>query len=323
MSENEKNPCEGCASGCGKEFGTAPERVEFTKEMKKDYTILIPNMLEIHFRLLRNVFRSYGYKMELLTNDSHAVVETGSKHVHNDTCYPALLVIGQMIDALKSGKYDLSKTALMITQTGGGCRASNYIHLLRKALIKAGLGHIPVISLNLSGLEKNSGFHWTLGMIRKLIAAMAYGDLMMLLANQVRPYETVKGAADKVSEEWVEKLTVEFAKGRGFAKRVMRSYMEKIAADYAAVPVDRSVRKVKVGIVGEIYVKFASLANNHLEEFLQSEGCEVMVPGLDELHPLQDRQPHRGRQALRRKQGEEGHRRDTARLSCGHGGVHN
>lgn len=141
-----------------------------------------------------------------------------------------------MIDALKSGKYDLSKTALMITQTGGGCRASNYIHLLRKALIKAGLGHIPVISLNLSGLEKNSGFHWTLGMIRKLIAAMAYGDLMMLLANQVRPYETVKGAADKVSEEWVEKLTVEFAKGRGFAKRVMRSYMEKIAADYAAVP---------------------------------------------------------------------------------------
>ena len=275
MSENEKNPCEGCASGCGKEFGTAPERVEFTKEMKKDYTILIPNMLEIHFRLLRNVFRSYGYKMELLTNDSHAVVETGLKYVHNDTCYPALLVIGQMIDALKSGKYDLSKTALMITQTGGGCRASNYIHLLRKALIKAGLGHIPVISLNLSGLEKNSGFHWTLGMIRKLIAAMAYGDLMMLLANQVRPYETVKGAA-----EWVDKLTVEFAKGRGFAKRVMRSYMEKIAADYAAVPVDRSVRKVKVGIVGEIYVKFASLANNHLEEFLQSEGCEVMVPGL-------------------------------------------
>ena len=280
MSEKEKTPCEGCASGCGEEFCTAPERIEFTKEMKKDYTILIPNMLEIHFRLLRNVFRSYGYKMELLTNDSRAVVETGLKYVHNDTCYPALLVIGQMIDALKSGKYDLSKTALMITQTGGGCRASNYIHLLRKALKKAGLGYIPVISLNLSGLEKNSGFHWTLGMIRKLIAAMAYGDLMMLLANQVRPYETVKGAADKVSEEWVEKLTVEFAKGRGFAKRVMRSYMEKIAADYAAIPVDRSVRRVKVGIVGEIYVKFASLANNHLEEFLQSEGCEVMVPGL-------------------------------------------
>ncbi|MCI8387922.1 MAG: 2-hydroxyglutaryl-CoA dehydratase [Clostridiales bacterium] len=273
--EHNCNNCGSCETG----FDPV-ERVEFTKEMKKDYTILIPNMLEIQFLLLRNVFRSYGYKMELLTNDSRAVVETGLKYVHNDTCYPALLVIGQMIDALKSGKYDLSKTALMITQTGGGCRASNYIHLLRKALKKADLGYIPVISLNLSGLEKNSGFHWTLGLIRKLVAAMAYGDMMMLLANQVRPYETVKGAADKVTTQWVNQLTDEFAAGRGFAKRVMRSYMEKIAADYAAVPVDRSVERVKVGIVGEIYVKFAALANNHLEEFLASEGCEVMVPGL-------------------------------------------
>ena len=256
------------------------ERVEFTREMKKDYTILIPSMLEIQFTLLRNVFRSYGYKMELLENDSRAVVETGLKYVHNDTCYPALLVIGQMINALDSGKYDLHKTALMITQTGGGCRASNYIHLLRKALKKAGYGYIPVISLNLSGLEKNSGFHWTLGLIRKLVAAMAYGDLMMLLANQVRPYELTPGSADAVSKEWVERLTVEFAAGRGFAKRVMRSYMEKIAADYAAVPTDRTRVRVKVGVVGEIYVKFAALANNHLEEFLASEGCEVMVPGL-------------------------------------------
>lgn len=269
----------GCNGSCKAEFESVG-RVEFTKEMKKDYTILIPNMLETHFLLLRNVFRSYGYKMELLKNESRAVVETGLKYVHNDTCYPALLVIGQMIDALKSGNYDLNKTALMITQTGGGCRASNYIHLLRKALKMADLAYIPVISLNLSGLEKNSGFNWSLGLIRKLIAAMAYGDLMMLLANQVRPYETLKGEADKVSQRWVDMLTVEFAAGRGFAKRVMRSYMERIAADYASVPVDRSIECVKVGIVGEIYVKFAALANNHLEEFLASEGCEVMVPGL-------------------------------------------
>ncbi len=256
------------------------QRVEFTREMKQDYTILIPNMLGTHFKLLINVFRSYGYKVELLENDGRSVVEMGLKYVHNDTCYPALLVIGQMIDALKSGKYDLNKTALMITQTGGGCRASNYIHLLRKALAKAGLAHIPVISLNLSGLEKNSGFKLTLGLIRKLIAAMAYGDMLMLLANQVRPYETIKGAADKVVDRWAETLTAEFAAGRGFAKSVMRSYMEKIAADFAAVPVDRSKTCVKVGIVGEIYAKFSSLANNHLEEFLASEDCEVMVPGL-------------------------------------------
>ncbi len=269
--------CRGCTGCSGSE---EVERVEFTKEMKKDYTILIPSMLDIQFALLRNVFRSYGYKMELLTNDSRAVVDAGLKYVHNDTCYPALLVIGQMIDALNSGKYDLNKTALMITQTGGGCRASNYIHLLRKALKKAGYGYIPVISLNLSGLEKNSGFHWTLGLIRKLIAGMAYGDMMMLLANQVRPYETTPGAADAVSAKWVDRLTADFAKGKGLSKGVMRSYMTKIAADYAAVPVDRSVPRVKVGVVGEIYVKFAKLANNHLEEFLASEGCEVMVPGL-------------------------------------------
>lgn len=255
-------------------------RIEFTKEMKKDYTILIPNMLGTHFKLLLNVFRSFGYKMELLENEGRSVVETGLKYVHNDTCYPALLVIGQMIDALKSGKYDLNKTALMITQTGGGCRASNYIHLLRKALKKAGLGHIPVISLNISGLERNSGFSLTLGMLRRLIAAMTYGDMLMLLANQVRPYEINHGDADKIVDKWANHLTKEFAKGRGFAKSAMRGYMEKFARDFADVPMDRSRKCVKVGVVGEIYVKFSSLANNHLEGFLASEGCEVMVPGL-------------------------------------------
>ena len=255
-------------------------RLLFTEEMKKEYTILFPTMLPVHFDLIARILQNEGYKMEMLTTNHRGIVDEGLKYVHNDTCYPALLVIGQMIDALNSGKYDLHKTALMITQTGGGCRASNYIHLLRKALKKAGYGYIPVISLNLSGLEKNSGFHWTLGMIRKLIAAMAYGDLMMCLSNQVRPYEIEKGAADAVSKKWVDALTSEFAAGRGFAKRVMRSYMEKIAADYAAIKVDRSVKRVKVGIVGEIYVKFSPLANNHLEEFLASEGCEVMVPGL-------------------------------------------
>ncbi len=256
------------------------ERIEFTKEMKKDYTILIPNMLTTHFKLLLNVFRSFGYNVELLTNEGKSVVDTGLKYVHNDTCYPALLVIGQMIDALKSGKYDLNKTALMITQTGGGCRASNYIHLLRKALKKAGLGHIPVISLNLSGLEKNSGFSLTLGMIRRLIAAMVYGDMLMLLANQVRPYEINSGDADKIVDKWADFLTGEFRHGRGFAKSSMRGYMQKFSEDFAAVKVDRTKKCVKVGVVGEIYVKFSSLANNHLEEFLASEGCEVMVPGL-------------------------------------------
>ncbi len=255
-------------------------RIEFTKEMKKDYTILIPGMLPIHFTLLRNVFRSFGYKMELLSNESRDVVEAGLKYVHNDTCYPALLVIGQFINALNSGKYDLNKTALLITQTGGGCRASNYIHLLRKALKKAGYGQIPVISLNLSGLEKNSGFKLTLGLIRRMVAGIVYGDLMMLLANQTRPYETEKGATDKLTDKWIERLTDEFAKGKGFSGKLMQSNMEEIAQNYADIKCDRTKKCVKVGIVGEIYVKFAAFANNGLERFLASEGCEVMVPGL-------------------------------------------
>ncbi len=256
------------------------DRVEFTKEMRRDYTILVPNMLSNHFKLLLKVFAGEGYNVELLTNEGRSVVECGLKYVHNDTCYPALLVIGQMIDALQSGKYDVHKVALIITQTGGGCRASNYIHLLRKALKRAGLEFVPVISLNLSGLERNSGFKLTVGFVRRLIAAMAYGDLLMLLANQVRPYEIKKGSADSLVEKWADYLVSEFGEGRGFAKRTMRSYMERIAEDFAAVAVDMTKKCVKVGIVGEIYVKFSALANNHLEEFLAGEGCEVNVPGL-------------------------------------------
>ena len=160
------------------------ERVEFTQEMKKDYTILVPDMLPVHFSLLMNAFELHGYHMEVLKNDGANVVNAGLQYVHNDTCYPALLVIGQFIDALQSGRYDLNRVALMITQTGGGCRASNYIHLLRKALDKAGFGYIPVISLNPAGLEKNSGFSFTPSMLIEALYSVLYGDVLMLLKNQ-------------------------------------------------------------------------------------------------------------------------------------------
>ena len=178
------------------------DRVEFTKEMR-DYTILAPNMVDIHFSLLVNIFGQYGYNVELLKNDGRAVVDEGLKYVHNDTCYPALLVIGQLIDALNSGKYDVNKTALFITQSGGGCRASNYIHLLRKALKKAGYGQVPVISLNLSGLEKNSGFKIRISMALKMLSALIYGDLIMLLKNQVEPYEKNKGETRRLTQKWI------------------------------------------------------------------------------------------------------------------------
>ena len=254
------------------------DRVEFTKEMM-DYTILAPNMLDIHFSLLINVFGQYGYKVELLKNDGRTVVDEGLKLVHNDTCYPALLVIGQLIDALNTGKYDPNKTALMITQSGGGCRASNYIHLLRKALKKAGYPQVPVISLNLSGLEKNSGFKIRLSMALKMLSSVIYGDLIMLLKNQVEPYEVNKGDAERLTQKWINDISDNLSKGKGYSYFEIKKALPEITKTFAQIPV-KDIKKTKVGVVGEIYVKYSPLANNHLEEFLFDQGCEVMVPGL-------------------------------------------
>ena len=254
-------------------------RLLFTKEMKKDYTILIPNMLPTHFNIMKSVLIHNGYKMELLDTDGPEIAQTGLKYVHNDTCYPALLVIGQLIHALESGKYDVHKTALMITQTGGGCRASNYIHLLRKALHKAGLDFVPIISLNLSGLEKNPGFSLTLPMIRQIAAALVYGDVIMLCRNQVRPYEINKGDTNKLEQKWAEKISEQFANGDGYKTKDIEEGLYQICKEFSEIPVNR-VPKVKVGVVGEIYVKYARLGNNDLERFLAEQDCEVCLPGL-------------------------------------------
>ncbi|XOQ47238.1 MAG: 2-hydroxyglutaryl-CoA dehydratase [Thermocaproicibacter melissae] len=254
-------------------------RLLFTKEMKKEYTILAPMMAPIHFRLIINVLRNCGYNFELLENDGPNVVQEGLKYVHNDTCYPALLVIGQFIDALHSGKYDVNKTALVITQTGGGCRASNYIHLLRKALKKAGLEQVPVISMNLSFLEHNPGFHITLSMIRKFVAAMVYGDALMLLRNQTEAYEVHKGDSNKMVEKWSNYLTDQFNHGKALSRKQQREILFRIVKDFASIEI-KKVPKVKVGVVGEIYVKYSSLGNNNLEDFLRGQDCEVNVPGL-------------------------------------------
>ncbi len=245
----------------------------------RGYTILLPNMAEIHFTLIHNVFSNYGYNAVLLHNTGRAVVDTGLKYVHNDTCYPALLVIGQMINALDSGKYDVHKTALMITQTGGGCRASNYIHLLRKALKKAGYGFVPVISLNLSGLEKNSGFKIRISMARKMLSSLIYGDMIMLLKNQVKPYEKNLGETDALVAKWIDDISEMFKRGKGYSLGKLRKLLPQISQSFAQIPVN-NIEKTKVGVVGEIYVKYSPLANNFLEDFLATQDCEVMVPGL-------------------------------------------
>ena len=258
------------------EFQNYPK---FTPEMKKTHKILIPNMAPVQFRILAAVMRQAGYTCELLENCGSQVSELGLKYVHNDTCYPALLVIGQFLDALGSGKYDLDHTALIITQTGGGCRASNYIHLLRKALVKAGYGQVPVVSLNFSGLEKDSGFPMTLPLMRKLLACIYYGDLLVALKAQTEPYETHKGDAAALQEKWLDTICGWVMEDKGWSGREIKAAMPKIAAEFAAIPVHR-VPKVKVGVVGEIYVKYSPLGNNDLEKFLASQDCEVNLPGL-------------------------------------------
>lgn len=254
-------------------------RVEFTAEMKKDYKILIPTMLPRHLKMLAALLRAYGYDAELLENTGKEVIDTGLKYVHNDTCYPATLVVGQFINALQSGKYDVNKTALFFTQTGGGCRASNYISLIRKALKKAGYGHIPVISLNFVGMEKNSGFKLSIPMIRRMLYMTIYGDILMLLTNQVKPYEIHQGDAEALADKWTDKLVEQLsAKGIITYKKIKETYAE-IITEFNAIPRSKE-KKVKVGIVGEIYVKFSPLANRNLEQYLVSEGAEATMAGL-------------------------------------------
>ena len=254
-------------------------RIIFTKEMKKDYTILVPDMLPVHFEIMKYVFLNEGYKIELLRTAKEEIKQLGLRYVHNDTCYPALLVIGQFLEALNSGKYDVNKTALIIMQSGGGCRASNYIHLIRKALVKAGYSQVPVISFNLSGMEYNPGFQLTIPIIRRCTAAVIYGDLIMLLKNQTKAYEINKGDTDKAIKKCVKAIISQFKKSCGYSFNDMKKNFDRIIAEFAAIPMNR-VPKVKVGIVGEIYVKYASFANNNLEDFLAEQNCEVMVPGL-------------------------------------------
>ncbi len=254
-------------------------RLLFTEEMKQEYTILMPQMLPVHFGMFRQLLELEGYRVDQLNNNSRAVIDEGLKYVHNDTCYPALLVIGQLIDAVKNGGYDPHKVALFITQTGGGCRASNYIHLLRKALEKAGLEFVPVISINASGLEKNPGFSMTPALLFKLLCAIAYGDLIMDVANQTRPYEVTPGSVDALVERWSRHLAEEFQRGAGLSGHQMKANFRQICREFAAIPT-QGEKKVRVGVVGEIYVKFSALGNNDLERFLLEEGAEPVVPGL-------------------------------------------
>ncbi|WP_294367162.1 2-hydroxyacyl-CoA dehydratase [uncultured Clostridium sp.] len=248
----------------------------FTKEMKKDWTILAPQMSPIHFQFIEKAARASGYNIDVLPANDKEAIEEGIKYVNNDACYPSILVIGQMINALKSGKYDPNKTALIISQTGGGCRATNYVGFLKKGLREAGFPNVPIISLNVLGMERQPGFKISYRLIKKLMMGVIYGDLFIRVLYRVRPYETVKGSANKLYEYYREKAFKNVENGN---KNEMNKLVKEIVKVFDTLEINDEV-KPKVGIVGEILVKYHPTANNNIVDVLEKEGAEVVVPEL-------------------------------------------
>ena len=258
---------------------SAISKVAFTEEMRKEYTILCPQMSPIHFEIMQAGFEACGYHFEVLDNDNKHAVDIGLKYVNNDACYPSLIVVGQIMDALLSGRYDLSKVAIIMTQTGGGCRATNYVGFIRRALEKADMPQIPVISLNLAGIESNPGFHLNAELLMRAAYSAAFGDIFMRCVYRMRPYEMTPGSVDALHAKWADKCR-EFVSRKHMNYFTFRKICRQIIREFDAIPIHEDMRKPKVGIVGEILVKFAPAANNHLVELLESEGAEAVVPDL-------------------------------------------
>ncbi|MFT4106107.1 MAG: acyl-CoA dehydratase activase-related protein [Lacrimispora sp.] len=261
-----------------KVVSSAYHRVTFTKEMKKEYTILCPQMSPIHFDFVEPAIRSFGYRIEILQNHNRSAVDTGLKYVNNDACYPSLIVVGQIMDALLSGKYDLDRTAIFMSQTGGGCRASNYIGFIRRALDKADMSQVPVISVNAGNMETNPGFSITLPLLTKAMQAVVYGDVFMRVLYATRPYEKIPGSANALHDKW-KRRCIESLSAKTPGMMTFSRNLKGIIRDFDNLP-RNEVRKPKVGIVGEILVKFSPLANNNIVELLEAEGAEAVMPDL-------------------------------------------
>ena len=258
---------------------SAIEKVSFTEEMRKNYTILCPQMSPIHFEVLEPAFNACGYNFVVLNNDNKHSVDMGLKYVNNDACYPSLLVVGQIMEALLSGKYDLNRTAIIMSQTGGGCRATNYIGFIRRALEKADMAQIPVISLNLAGIESNPGFHLNADMMIRAAYGAVFGDIFMRCVYRMRPYEKEAGSVDAVHQKWL-KTVQEFVSGKHLSFFRFNRLCREIVRDFDAIPIHEDLKKPRVGIVGEILVKFSPAGNNHLVELLEAEGAEAVMPDL-------------------------------------------
>ena len=255
------------------------ERVKFTRKMKKEYTILTPSMAPIHFKILRPILIREGYKIDIMENEGPEVLQLALKYVNNDMCYPSMLTTGQMLATMLSGKYDPDKVAMIITQSGGGCRDSNYINLMRKAFEKAGFPDVPFISANVWLMELNSGALLSPIGLLMAVAGLMYGDMIMICSNQIRPYEINKGETDAMIEKWTTKIGEGFRRGRGYTVGSMKKNLKAIADDFASIKIEKTP-KVKVAVIGELFLKYSAPGNNHLEEFLAEQDCDVYVPSI-------------------------------------------
>lgn len=256
-----------------------PEKIVFTKEMRKKHTLLLPMLSPIHQSGLFDIaLEASGYNVVCLPAMDREAINVGLKFVNNDSCYPAIISIGQLVEALQSGEYDLDNTSVMMSQTGGGCRATNYIPLLRKALNDAGFSQVPVVSVSLGnkGVESNPGFKYTLSMLKRIVVAILYGDLFERVVYRTRPYELEKGQIDALHEEWLKKVESNVRNG---SLTIFNRNMKKIIKDFDTVPISNEV-KPKVGVVGEILVKYSPTANNDIVRLLEAEGAEAVVPDL-------------------------------------------
>ncbi|MDO5725035.1 MAG: acyl-CoA dehydratase activase-related protein [Tissierellia bacterium] len=269
---------------CEEEIKVIDEKpIIFTEEMAKDYTILMPQMAPIHFEIFQGVMESEGYKIEVLQDVSHDVINEGLKYVNNDACYPSMFVVGQFIDAIKSGKYDNDKICLLMSQTGGACRASNYVGFIRRALKDAGYGHIPVLALSFQGIEQHPGFQMTFkqgrGLFTKAVKGMLLGDLIMRLTNQIRPYEKLKGSTNMLMKRWIQ-----IARGTSIrnSKKEFKQVVDKMIKEFSALETTE-MNKPRVGIVGEILVKYLPAANNNVQDLLETEGAEVVIPDMTDF----------------------------------------
>lgn len=260
-------------------IGSNPPRLLFTQDMRDKHTILVPQMSPIHFQFLEEAFRSSGYNIEILPSVDKKAVEEGLKYVNNDACYPSIIVVGQMIEALKSGRYDIDNTSVMISQTGGGCRATNYIGFLRKALSDAGFSNVPVISLNAVGLEKNPGFSVTLKLLQRCMMALVYGDLLMRVLYRVRPYEKIPNSANMLYEKWVRICKESVRNGNHY---IFERNIWDIVDDFDRLEI-KDIKKPRVGLVGEILVKFHPTANNNIVDIIEKEGGEAVMPDLTDF----------------------------------------